>query len=117
MIFFFFKQETAYEMRMSDWRSNVWSSDLGADKVGVNSAAVALPEVVADIAGRFGSQCCVASVDARRVSEGWEVFTHGGLRATRIDAVAHARRLAELGAGELLVTSIDRKSTRLNSSP
>src|SRR3546814_9948464 len=58
------------------------------------SAAVARPEVVADIAGRFGSQCCVASVDARRVSEGWEVFTHGGRRATGIDAVAHARRLA-----------------------
>src|SRR3546814_6168859 len=61
---------------------------------------------------RFGSQCCVASVDARRVSEGWEVFTHGGRRATGIDAVAHARRLAELGAGELLVTSMDRDGTR-----
>ena len=84
----------------------------GADKVAVNSAAVARPEVVADIAERFGSQCCVASVDARRSESGWEVFTHGGRRATGIDAVAHALRLAELGAGELLVTSMDRDGTR-----
>ncbi|MGI4732366.1 MAG: imidazole glycerol phosphate synthase subunit HisF [Janthinobacterium lividum] len=84
----------------------------GADKVAVNSAAVARPELVADIAERFGSQCCVASVDARRTADGWEVFTHGGRRATGIDAVAHAIRLAELGAGELLVTSMDRDGTR-----
>jgi cyclase len=84
----------------------------GADKVAVNSAAVAYPELVADIAERFGSQCCVASIDARRAGEGWEVFTHGGRRATGIDAVAHALRLAELGAGELLVTSMDRDGTR-----
>lgn len=84
----------------------------GADKVAVNSAAVARPEVVADIAERFGSQCCVASIDARRSGEGWEVFTHGGRRATGIDAVAHALRLADLGAGELLVTSMDRDGTR-----
>jgi len=85
----------------------------GADKVAVNSAAVARPEVVADIADRFGSQCCVASVDARQVADGrWEVFTHGGRRATGIDAVAHALRLAELGAGELLVTSMDRDGTK-----
>ncbi|GAA0672418.1 cyclase [Sphingomonas insulae] len=84
----------------------------GADKVAVNSAAVARPEVVADIAERFGSQCCVASVDARRVGERWEVFTHGGRRPTGIDAVAHAIHLAELGAGELLVTSMDRDGTR-----
>lgn len=84
----------------------------GADKVAVNSAAVARPEVVADIAERFGSQCCVASVDARRSGGGWEVFTHGGRRATGIDAVAHAVRLAELGAGEILVTSMDRDGTR-----
>ena len=84
----------------------------GADKVAVNSAAVARPEVVADIAERFGSQCCVASVDARRVDGGWEVFTHGGRRGTGIDAVAHALRLAELGAGELLLTSMDRDGTR-----
>ncbi len=84
----------------------------GADKVAVNSAAVERPELVADIAERFGSQCCVASVDARRAGEGWEVFTHGGRRATGIDAIAHAVRLAELGAGELLVTSMDRDGTR-----
>jgi len=84
----------------------------GADKVAVNSAAVERPELVADIAERFGSQCCVASVDARRSGEGWEVFTHGGRRATGIDAIAHAVKLAELGAGELLVTSMDRDGTR-----
>jgi imidazole glycerol-phosphate synthase subunit HisF len=85
----------------------------GADKVGVNSAAVARPELVAEMADRFGSQCVVASVDARSVGAGrWEVFTHGGRNATGIDAVAHAIRLAELGAGELLVTSMDRDGTR-----
>jgi cyclase len=84
----------------------------GADKVAVNSAAVERPGVVGDIADRFGSQCVVASIDARRVGNGWEVFTHGGRRATGIDAVAHALRLAELGAGELLVTSMDRDGTR-----
>jgi cyclase len=85
----------------------------GADKVAVNSAAVARPELVAEMAERFGSQCVVASVDARRVADDrWEVFTHGGRRATGIDAVAHALKLAELGAGELLVTSMDRDGTR-----
>ena len=85
----------------------------GADKVGVNSAAVVRPELVADMADRFGSQCVVASVDARRVGEGrWEVFTHGGRKPTGVDAVAHALKLAELGAGELLVTSMDRDGTR-----
>ncbi|WP_294282755.1 imidazole glycerol phosphate synthase subunit HisF [uncultured Sphingomonas sp.] len=84
----------------------------GADKVAVNSAAVARPDVVADIAERFGSQCCVASVDARRVGDRWEVFTHGGRRPTGIDAIEHALRLADLGAGELLVTSMDKDGTR-----
>ena len=84
----------------------------GADKVAVNSAAVARPEVVADIAERFGSQCCVASVDARRMGDGWEVFTYGGRRPTGIDAIEHALRLADLGAGELLVTSMDKDGTR-----
>ena len=74
----------------------------GADKVGVNSAAVARPELVADIAERFGSQCCVASIDARSVAPGrWEIFTHGGRTPTGIDALAHAMRLSALGAGEL----------------
>ena len=84
----------------------------GADKVAVNSAAVARPEIVSDIATRFGSQCCVASIDARRTDTGWAVFTHGGRNATGIDAVEHALRLADLGAGELLVTSMDRDGTR-----
>ena len=85
----------------------------GADKVAVNSAAVARPELAGELADRFGSQCVVGAVDARTVAPGrWEVFTHGGRRPTGIDAVAHAVRLAELGAGELLVTSMDRDGTR-----
>jgi len=84
----------------------------GADKVAVNSAAVARPELVADIAARFGSQCVVASVDARRTGSGWEIFTHGGRNPTGIDALEHAVKLAALGAGELLVTSMDRDGTR-----
>ncbi len=84
----------------------------GADKVAVNSAAVARPEVVADIATRFGSQCVVASVDARRTGDHWEIFTHGGRKPTGINALEHAVKLAELGAGELLVTSMDRDGTR-----
>ena len=85
----------------------------GADKVAVNSAAVARPEVVSDIALKFGAQCVVASVDARRTSPGqWEIFTHGGRRPTGIDALEHAIRLAELGAGELLVTSMDGDGTK-----
>ncbi|HEY9090741.1 imidazole glycerol phosphate synthase subunit HisF [Parasphingorhabdus sp.] len=89
----------------------------GADKVAVNSAAVVRPEVVSDIASRFGSQCMVASIDARRVSgpdeaPRWEIFTHGGRTPTGIDALDHALRMAELGAGELLVTSMDRDGTR-----
>ena len=84
----------------------------GADKIAVNSAAVSRPEVVAEIADRFGSQCVVASVDARRTGDRWEVFTHGGRRETGLDAVAHALNLARLGAGELLITSMDRDGTR-----
>jgi imidazole glycerol-phosphate synthase subunit HisF len=84
----------------------------GADKVAVNSAAVARPEVVAEIAERFGSQCVVASVDARWTGDHWEIFTHGGRNPTGIDALEHAVKLAELGAGELLVTSMDRDGTR-----
>ncbi len=84
----------------------------GADKVAVNSAAVTRPELVADLAGRFGSQCVVASVDARKKGACWEIITHGGRKATGVDAVAHAIRLAELGAGELLVTSMDGDGTQ-----
>ena len=85
----------------------------GADKVAINSAAVARPELAADLANRFGSQCVVGAVDARNVGPGrWEIFTHCGRRPTGIDAVAHAARLAELGAGEILLTSMDRDGTR-----
>ena len=84
----------------------------GADKIAVNSAAVNRPELVAEIAQKMGSQCVVASVDARKTANGWEIFTHGGRNATGIDAVAHAIRLAQLGAGELLVTSMDGDGTR-----
>lgn len=87
----------------------------GADKVAVNSAAVARPEVVADIAERFGSQCVVASVDAKRWSDGrdgWEIFTHGGRKPTGIDAIEFARTVAAKGAGEILLTSMDRDGTK-----
>ncbi len=85
----------------------------GADKVAINSAAVKRPEVVSEIAAKFGSQCVVASVDARRTGEGrWEIFTHGGRKPTGIDALEHAKRLADLGAGELLVTSMDGDGTK-----
>ena len=85
----------------------------GADKVSVNSAAVARPELVREMADRFGAQCVVGAVDARQTGPGkWEVYTHGGRRETGIDAIAHAARLAELGAGEILLTSMDRDGTR-----
>jgi len=88
----------------------------GADKVGVNSAAVARPELIAELADEFGSQCVVVAVDARRRTDtedtAWEVFTHGGRTGTGIDALAWAERCGVLGAGELLVTSMDRDGTR-----
>ena len=85
----------------------------GADKVAVNSAAVARPALVSEMAERFGAQCVVGAIDARNVGPGqWEVFTHGGRKPTGIDAVSHARDLAARGAGELLVTSMDRDGTR-----
>jgi len=89
----------------------------GADKVSINSAAVKRPEFVAEAAQRFGAQCIVAAIDAKRVSgpgepSHWEIFTHGGRHRTGIDAVAWAIRMAELGAGELLLTSMDADGTR-----
>jgi cyclase len=92
----------------------------GADKVSFNSAAVAQPQVIADAAERYGSQCIVVAIDAKRRqpaagaadAPGWEVYTHGGRRATGLDAVQWARRMAELGAGEILLTSMDRDGTR-----
>jgi cyclase len=85
----------------------------GADKVSFNSAAVADPNVVADAAERFGSQCIVVAIDAKTVEPGrWEIFTHGGRKPTGIDAVAFARTVVEKGAGEILLTSMDRDGTR-----
>ena len=112
----------------------------GADKVGINTAAVANPTLVKQAAIRFGSQCIVVAIDARKSTterDKWEVFTHGGRNASGLDAVSWATRMAEFGAGEILLTSmdrdgtkdgydlelvnavstaVDRKSTRLNSS-
>jgi cyclase len=85
----------------------------GADKVSFNSAAVANPDVVADSANRFGSQCIVVAIDAKTVSPGkWEIFTHGGRKSTGIDAVEFAKLMATKGAGEILLTSMDRDGTR-----
>jgi cyclase len=82
--------------------------ELGADKVSLNSAAVADPKLVATCSERFGAQCIVVAIDARAVGEGaWEVYTHGGRKPAGLDAVAWAKRAVELGAGELLVTSMD----------
>ncbi|KAF1009945.1 MAG: imidazole glycerol phosphate synthase subunit HisF [Burkholderia sp.] len=91
--------------------------NVGADKVSMNSAAVANPQLVADAAGKYGSQCIVVAIDAKRISgQGeaarWEVFTHGGRKGTGLDAIEWARKLAELGAGEILLTSIDRDGTK-----
>ena len=85
----------------------------GADKVSFNSAAVADPDVVAAAADRFGSQCIVVAIDAKTVAPGrWEIFTHGGRKPTGIDAVAFARLVEARGAGEILLTSMDRDGTR-----
>jgi cyclase len=85
----------------------------GADKVSINTAAVTRPEFVREAAQKFGSQCIVAAIDAKAVAaELWEVFTHGGRRGTGIDAIAWACRLADYGAGEILLTSMDRDGTK-----
>ncbi|MGO4125484.1 imidazole glycerol phosphate synthase subunit HisF [Inquilinus sp. YAF38] len=85
----------------------------GADKVSINSAAVARPELVSEAAIKFGRQCVVVAIDAKQVSDGkWEIFTHGGRKGTGIDAVDWADRMAQAGAGELLVTSMDRDGTK-----
>jgi imidazole glycerol-phosphate synthase subunit HisF len=84
----------------------------GADKVSINSAAVARPQFVREAAEKFGSQCIVVAIDAKETSPGtFEIFTHGGRKETGIDAVAFARQVAELGAGEILLTSMDRDGT------
>jgi cyclase len=89
----------------------------GADKVSINTAAVKNPEFVAEAADKFGNQCIVVSVDAKKVSgpaeaDRWEIFTHGGRTPTGIDAVEFAQRMVDLGAGELLLTSMDRDGTK-----
>jgi cyclase len=88
----------------------------GADKVSLNTAAVANPAFVASAAERFGAQCIVVAIDARRrgatAESGWEVYTHGGRRATGLDAIEWARRVVELGAGEILLTSMDADGTK-----
>ncbi|MHB8669590.1 MAG: imidazole glycerol phosphate synthase subunit HisF [Acidimicrobiales bacterium] len=84
----------------------------GADKVGVNTAAVGRPALISEIAQEFGAQCVVVAIDARRVSGGFEVFTHGGRKPTGLDAVSWAAECERLGAGEILLTSMDRDGTR-----
>jgi len=89
----------------------------GADKVGINSAAVANPEFVREAAERFGSQCIVVAIDAKKTSQAgeasrWEIFTHGGRKPTGIDAIAWAKKMVDYGAGEILLTSMDRDGTR-----
>ena len=85
----------------------------GADKVSINTAAVARPDLVGEAAKKFGSQCIVVAIDAKAAAPGkWEIFTHGGRRPTGLDAVAWAERMTALGAGEILLTSMDRDGTK-----
>jgi len=85
----------------------------GADKVSMNSSAVANPQLVYDASQKHGSQCIVVAIDAKQVAPGrWEVFTHGGRKATGIDAIAWAKKMEQLGAGEILLTSMDRDGTK-----
>ncbi|MGE5144064.1 MAG: imidazole glycerol phosphate synthase subunit HisF [Acidobacteriota bacterium] len=85
----------------------------GADKVSINTAAVQNPALLADASGRYGAQCIVAAIDARQAgAQRWEVYTHGGRNPTGIDAVEWARRVTDLGAGEILLTSMDRDGAR-----
>ena len=84
----------------------------GADKVGINTAAVANPQLVEEASGFFGSQCIVVAIDAKRTGDHWEVFTHGGRKSTGLNAIEWARKMESLGAGELLLTSMDRDGTK-----
>ena len=86
----------------------------GADKVSFNSAAVAQPQLIRDASDRYGAQCIVVAIDAKRRADGtgWDVYTHGGRKNTGLDAVAWARQMADLGAGEILLTSMDRDGTK-----
>ena len=84
----------------------------GADKVSINTAAVARPELVQEASAHFGSQCIVVAMDAKQVGDHWEVYTHGGRQPTGIDALVWAKQMADSGAGEILLTSMDRDGTR-----
>jgi cyclase len=85
----------------------------GADKVSINTSAVQNPQLVQDCASTYGSQCIVVAIDAKKTGQNkWEVFTHGGRNATGLDAIAWARKMQELGAGEILLTSMDRDGTK-----
>ncbi len=84
----------------------------GADKVSINTSAVTNPQLVRDASDRYGSQCIVVAIDAKRTGDHWEVFTHGGRKATGLEAVAWAKKMESLGAGELLLTSMDRDGTK-----
>lgn len=90
--------------------------NVGADKVGINSAAVTSPDLVSNASAKYGAQCIVVAIDAKQIgtpaNPAWEVFTHGGRKGTGIDAVAWAQEMAQRGAGEILLTSIDRDGTR-----
>jgi len=86
----------------------------GADKISINTAAVTNPRLVADAAGKYGSQCIVVAIDAKHAGAGrWEVFTHGGRKSTGLDAIEWAVKMTELGAGEILLTSMDRDGTKM----
>ena len=86
----------------------------GADKVGINTSAVTNPQLVADAAAKYGSQCIVVAIDAKQVAPGkWEVFTHGGRKATGLDAIEWGKKMEQLGAGEILLTSMDRDGTKV----
>jgi len=84
----------------------------GADKVGINTSAINNPDLVAESSARFGSQAIVVAIDAKKVDNHWEVFTHGGRNATGIDAIMWAEKMVSLGAGELLITSMDKDGTK-----
>jgi len=83
----------------------------GADKISINTAAIQNPELIKDCADKFGSQCIVVAIDAKRVGDHWEVFTHGGRNPTGLNAVDWAKKVSQLGAGEILLTSMDRDGT------
>ena len=85
----------------------------GADKVSINTAAVQNSKVVIDSSKKFGSQCIVVAIDAKKNEKNWEIFTHGGIKSTGIDAIVYAKKMEECGAGELLVTSMDRDGTQV----